>query len=157
MPQAHTHTSQLFVWRGILGFGVGGEYPLASTITSEASTMASRGVAVLSIFSMQGWGKLTAAIVNFSTIATLKYYGGSWTADSAWRFAFAFGCAANLLTLYFRFGIVESDIYEKVKTAESRRNITADVEKAAAPAPAPVLAVLDFRRTLAVLYEVRPG
>ena len=45
---------QLFVWRGILGFGVGGEYPLAATITSEASTMATRGRAVLTIFSMQG-------------------------------------------------------------------------------------------------------
>ena len=52
---------QLFAWRGILGFGVGGEYPLAATLTSEASSMLSRGVAVLSIFSMQGWGKLTAA------------------------------------------------------------------------------------------------
>ena len=38
---------QLVIWRAILGFGVGGEYPLASTITSEGSSMASRGVAVL--------------------------------------------------------------------------------------------------------------
>jgi hypothetical protein len=71
---------QLFFWRALLGLGVGGEYPLASTITSESSTSAARGAAVLSIFSMQGFGKLTAAIVNFACISTLKYYGGSWTA-----------------------------------------------------------------------------
>ena len=109
---------QLFVWRGILGFGVGGEYPLAATITSEASTLATRGKAVLLIFSMQGWGKLTASIVNYSCIATLKYYGGPWTADSVWRFAFAFGCVPNLLTLYWRFLIVESEIYSKVRREE---------------------------------------
>jgi len=146
--------AQLFVWRGILGFGVGGEYPLASTITSEASSAKTRGVAVLSIFSMQGWGKLTAAIVNYSCIATLKYYNGPWTADSTWRFAMAFGCAANILTLYLRFGIKESEIYEEVKTRESRRNVL-DVEKAAAPTPPPGVVVLDFRKTLRVLHEYR--
>ena len=31
---------------------------------------------------LQGWGKLTAAVLNFACIATLKYYGGTWTADS---------------------------------------------------------------------------
>ena len=109
---------QLAIWRGILGFGVGGEYPLASTITSEAATSALRGMSVLSIFSMQGWGKLTAAIVNFSTISTLRYYGGPWVADGTWRFALAFGCVLNLLTIYFRLAIVESKIYNEIKKKE---------------------------------------
>ena len=36
----------------------GGEYPLASTITSEGSKTKTRGGSVATVFSMQGWGKL---------------------------------------------------------------------------------------------------
>ena len=47
--------AQLALWRGILGFGVGGEYPLAGAISSEgAKKGSSRGRAVLWTFSMQG-------------------------------------------------------------------------------------------------------
>ena len=137
--------SQLFFWRALLGLGVGGEYPLASTITSEASTSAARGAAVLSIFSMQGFGKLTAALINFLCISTLKHYGGPWAADATWRFAFAFGCVPNILTLYWRFKMVESEIYTSTKAREL----------GGAGAGEPARAVLPLRTTLACLYEYR--
>jgi MFS family permease len=35
--------TQLMIWRFVLGFGVGGEYPLSATITTESSTNESRG------------------------------------------------------------------------------------------------------------------
>ena len=82
----------------------------------------------------QGWGKLTAAILNYSLIATLdvsalpllaethkgwrcldgplsstppwhgllQVFGGPWKLDGTWRFALAFGCFLNILTIYFR-------------------------------------------------------
>lgn len=109
---------QLYFWRFILGFGVGGEYPLASTITSESSTKYTRGKAVLSIFSMQGFGKLTASIVNYAVIAQLKEYGGPWEFDATWRFALAMGCLLNILTVYFRYHMEESDIFNKQNSAE---------------------------------------
>lgn len=109
---------QLAIWRGIMGFGVGGEYPLASTIGSEAATTAGRGRAVLSIFSMQGWGKLTASIVNYGVIATSTYFGGPWQLDAAWRFSLAFGCVFNLLTIYFRWHMHESAIYKNMRKHE---------------------------------------
>jgi PHS family inorganic phosphate transporter-like MFS transporter len=37
----------------ILGFGVGGEYPLSATVSSEGSSDAKRGKAVSSVFAMQ--------------------------------------------------------------------------------------------------------
>ena len=77
-----------------------------------------RGRAVLSIFSMQGFGKLTAAVLNYACITNLNYYGGPWTADAVWRFTFAFGCVPNLLTLYWRFKIVESEIYTNQREKE---------------------------------------
>lgn len=152
---------QLYFWRGILGFGVGGEYPLASTITSESATHAQRGLAVLSIFSMQGWGKLTAAIVNYSLISTLQHYGGPWTLDSTWRFALAFGCVLNVLTIYFRWHLHESKIFGDVKKAElgiedadalvivESADVTPDHKKHKH------IAMLDWRTTLGVLWEFK--
>lgn len=119
--------AQLVIWRAILGFGVGGEYPLASTITSEGSSAASRGVAVLSIFSMQGIGKLTAAITNYALVSSLQYYGGPWTADATWRFALAFGCLLNILTLYFRVHMHETKIYDKQRAREGQ-TISSEVD-----------------------------
>jgi len=105
---------QLSLWRFVLGFGVGGEYPLAGTISSEgAADTKSRGRAVLYTFSMQGWGKLTAAIVNYGVVNSLRFFGGPWVLDDAWRFALAFGCTLNLLTLPFRYLMEESEIYKE--------------------------------------------
>ena len=111
---------QLAIWRGILGFGVGGEYPLAGTISSEgAKKGASRGRAVLYTFSMQGWGKLTASIMNFGLVSALKHFGGGWTLDAAWRAALAFGCLPNLITLPFRYLMEESEIYKAAKISSN--------------------------------------
>jgi MFS transporter, PHS family, inorganic phosphate transporter len=143
---------QLCVWRGILGFGVGGEYPLSSTITSEASDSATRGRNVLTNFSMQGWGKLTAAIVNFSMISTIKHYGGPWIADGTWRFSLALGCVLNLVTIYQRFCIVESKIYNETKKKElgiEDAEAIVVVDKTGAKK----VAVLDFWTTLKCLRE----
>ena len=118
---------QLNIWRGLLGFGVGGEYPLASTITSEStSNLVSRGVAVLSIFSMQGWGKLSAAIVNYACIATTLTFGGGWVIDAVWRFSMAFGCALNLITLFFRWHMHESKIYGDRHHMETTGEVSKD-------------------------------
>ena len=106
--------AQLALWRGILGFGVGGEYPLAGTISSEgAKKGASRGRAVLYTFSMQGWGKLTAALVNYGYVNSLAHFGGAWALDQAWRAALAIGAIPNLVTLPLRYAMEESEIYKK--------------------------------------------
>ena len=39
------------------GAGVGGEYPLAATVTSESSSAASRGKLMSAVFAMQGVSK----------------------------------------------------------------------------------------------------
>ena len=78
---------------------------LRPVLCSESTTKATRGRAVLTIFSMQGWGKLTAAIMNYGLVATLTVFGGPWSLDGTWRFALAFGCALNILTIYFRWWV----------------------------------------------------
>ena len=100
-------------------------------------------------------------MVNYACIATLKYYGGSWTADSTWRFALAFGCAANLLTLWWRYKMVESHIYTAVRVGELAHKHVHDMEALTDEQLAEIAktvdknAVLSFRESLQVLWEVR--
>ena len=106
---------QLAIWRGILGFGVGGEYPLASTITSEGSSFKTRGTMIAMMFSMQGWGKLAGSIMVYSCFATTTYFGGTLQLNAAWRVVLACGCIPNILTLYFRWRMHESKIYNDTR------------------------------------------
>jgi PHS family inorganic phosphate transporter-like MFS transporter len=45
--------SSLAAFRFVLGIGIGGEYPLSATITSESSDSSNRGRMVATVFSMQ--------------------------------------------------------------------------------------------------------
>ena len=54
--------------RFVLGVGVGGEYPLSATVSSEATTnIRGRGARVAAVFSMQGVGALLAPCVVLDT------------------------------------------------------------------------------------------
>jgi MFS family permease len=59
---------QLVFWRSVLGFGVGGEYPLSATVTSESHTLAARGRSIALVFSMQGVGNLLASLVMLACL-----------------------------------------------------------------------------------------
>ena len=93
----------LAVVRFILGFGIGGEYPLAATITSESSAAASRGRSNALVFSMQGVGLLVApclALALFDTLGT-DY-------DTMWRLLLGAGCVPGLVTIYWRLRMHET-------------------------------------------------
>jgi len=51
---------QLALCRGILGVGVGGEYPVSATMTSESANSQNRGRLLALVISMQGFGMLLA-------------------------------------------------------------------------------------------------
>jgi MFS family permease len=63
----------LNIGTAILGFGVGGEYPLASTSATERSGENShehkRGRTVGMTFAMQGWGTFTNTLILFVIVA----------------------------------------------------------------------------------------
>ncbi|KAJ2338715.1 Plasma membrane permease, mediates uptake of glycerophosphoinositol and glycerophosphocholine, partial [Coemansia sp. RSA 2618] len=52
----------LFIWRFVLGIGIGGDYPVSAIITSEFATTKNRGAMIAAVFAMQGFGIVTAAI-----------------------------------------------------------------------------------------------
>lgn len=98
------------VWRFLLGFGVGGDYPLAATITSEYASTRNRGMLIAAVFSMQGLGILCAAAVALAVSRIFRdqivsdcQIGQSCAALSyAWRICVGLGAAPALLTCWMR-------------------------------------------------------
>lgn len=100
-------------WRLILGIGIGGDYPMSATITSEWSSAGKRGMMMALIFSTQGIGQLAAAIV---TLVLLAIFKGAINADTmnidyVWRLCIGLGAVPAFATVYFRFTMPESPRY----------------------------------------------
>jgi hypothetical protein len=53
----------LIALRGVLGFGIGGDYPVSATIMSEYASKHNRGRMVALVFSMQGAGLVIGPLV----------------------------------------------------------------------------------------------
>ena len=87
----------LIVMRFFVGFGLGGELPVASTLVSEFSPKAHRGKLVVILESFWAFGWAAAAVVAFLLIPR-------W----CWRPAFLLGSAPALYVLYLRRVVPES-------------------------------------------------
>ncbi|OAA58325.1 phosphate:H+ symporter [Cordyceps fumosorosea ARSEF 2679] len=113
----------LIFWRVLLGIGVGGDYPLASVITSEFAPTRWRGGLVAAVFSMQGLGQLMAAVVGLiTTVAFQGSYDGIGpngpcdaacriAADRSWRIIVGVGAIPACLAMYYRITIPETPRY----------------------------------------------
>ncbi|KAI8991983.1 major facilitator superfamily domain-containing protein [Mycotypha africana] len=112
-------------WRLILGIGVGGDYPMSATITSEWSAAGKRGMMMALIFSMQGIGNLSAAIVTLILLAIFKgaINADVMNLDYVWRLCIGLGAVPAVATIYLRFTMPESPRYSL--------NVQGDVEAAA--------------------------
>ncbi|KAJ7609920.1 major facilitator superfamily domain-containing protein [Roridomyces roridus] len=64
--------NMLTLWRLIVGFGLGGDYPLSATIASEFAATRIRGRMITTVFSMQGFGTLAASIVALVVTSAYK-------------------------------------------------------------------------------------
>eukprot|EP01036_Dinobryon_divergens_P027355 gene27355-36119_t len=94
---------------GSLADVIGGEYPLAATVTSESSSAARRGSLMAAVFAMQGVGSLISVFV---VIACLSL---NLSAAFTWRFALAFGAVPPLLAFPWRLKMHETETFERVK------------------------------------------
>lgn len=50
----------IIVWRGLMGIGIGGDYPLSAVISSEFASTHIRGRLMTAVFANQGWGNFGA-------------------------------------------------------------------------------------------------
>ncbi|RDB25729.1 Repressible high-affinity phosphate permease [Hypsizygus marmoreus] len=124
----------LVVWRFIMGIGIGGDYPLSAVISSEFASTRIRGRMMTAVFSAQGWGNFSAALIAF--IITAAYKNAIINdpgvtqlnhVDYMWRILIGLGCVPGCIALYFRLTIPETPRF----TMDIERNVaqaTTDIE-----------------------------
>ena len=113
----------LTIARFILGIGIGGEYPLAATSSSEISDPKERGPAVALVFSLQGVGQLFAAFCGnllCQIFARTDNYKKS-NLDIIWRTLFGIGTLPAMIIFYFRWTAEESTHFEETQRMAKRR------------------------------------
>ncbi|KAJ1796957.1 hypothetical protein LPJ59_003435 [Coemansia sp. RSA 2399] len=110
----------LFIWRVLLGFGIGGDYPLTATIVSEYASVHNRGKLMSAVFSFQGFGNVAAPIVGIIVTACFKNSIDSDVLylDYVWRILIGIGCIPGLCTLYWRLTMEDSKRFQ-LETAKA--------------------------------------
>ncbi|WP_051348815.1 MFS transporter [Peribacillus kribbensis] len=104
---AFTGSLALFlILRFIIGMGLGGELPVASTLVSESVPAEKRGRVVVLLESFWAGGWLLAALISYFVI---PHYG--------WQAALLISVIPALYALYLRLGLPDSPRYEKMKAA----------------------------------------
>jgi PHS family inorganic phosphate transporter-like MFS transporter len=94
----------LILFRFIMGLGIGGDYPISSTIMSEYANVNDRGKLVALVFSNQAFGSLAAAAVGVISAATLP-------PDLAWRVIAGVGAIPAATVIYLRRKVPETPRY----------------------------------------------
>ncbi|MCL6092096.1 MAG: MFS transporter [Actinobacteria bacterium] len=97
--------TSLFIFRLLVGYGVGGDYATSAVITSEYANRKSRGRLVGSVFAMQGFGLLAGP-----AIASI-FLGAGVPNDLAWRFMLGLGAIPAASVVYLRRKIRETPRY----------------------------------------------
>lgn len=104
-------------WRFLLGIGIGGDYPMSATVSSEWSSEGRRGQMLALTFSMQGWGQFAGALFDIILLGIFKHSieADQINIDYVWRILLALGIVPAVCTIYSRFTLPESVRYaEKV-------------------------------------------
>ena len=104
-------TVWMCVFRVIMGIGIGGDYPLSACIVADRASLKNRGLLLAFIFSNQGWGTLTGAIISIIVITAYRgpvERGDLHMLTGAWRIMQGVVIAPALVVLYFRLTLVES-------------------------------------------------
>ncbi len=94
--------TSLFVFRILVGFGVGGDYATSAVITSEYANKKSRGKLIGTVFAMQGIGLMAGPAIASIFLASGVSNGLSW------RLMLGLGAVPALSVVYLRRKIQET-------------------------------------------------
>ena len=102
------------IWQLMLGIGIGGDYPMAATISGEFASTKHRGMIMNLVFSGQGIGRVYCGIVALIFVAAFKskIIANVNALDSVWRIIVTFGLIPSVIALYFRLRMTESPRYK---------------------------------------------
>ncbi|KND01260.1 phosphate:H+ symporter [Spizellomyces punctatus DAOM BR117] len=102
--------TMLGLWRFVLGIGIGGDYPMSATITSEFAQVRYRGMMIAAVFAMQGIGILVGGLVTLIALAAFQNLirEDPLYLDYVWRIMLGFGIVPCVATVYFRLTMPET-------------------------------------------------
>lgn len=148
----------LIGFRVILGIGIGGDYPVSSTIMAEYASKKTRGMMVTLVFTMQAAGLIVGPVLAAALIVS------GINEDIIWRLLLAFGAIPALAVFQMRRNLAETPRYllaagqhdEFHKTANNILGEIAGKIPAGAPAPkAEARAKVSFRDGFRALLSRR--
>jgi PHS family inorganic phosphate transporter-like MFS transporter len=96
----------LIAFRFLLGFGVGGDYPVSAVLMSEYANRKDRGKLVGMVFGTQALGLIVGPLV------ALALLGAGATDNVAWRIMLALGAVPAAAVVYLRRKMPESPRYQ---------------------------------------------
>jgi MFS family permease len=103
----------LIGFRIVLGIGIGGDYPVSSTIMSEYAGKRHRGMMVSLVFAMQAAGLIVGPLLAALLLASGMNH------DYVWRILLAFGAVPALAVFQTRRHLAETPRYQKAAAARS--------------------------------------
>ncbi len=89
---------ELFLSRFLMGIGIGGDYPISSTMMAEFSPKKSRGKLLISMVGMYWLGAFVSSFVNYIFVINAYF----------WRYTFIIGGLIAIPVILLRFKIPES-------------------------------------------------
>jgi PHS family inorganic phosphate transporter-like MFS transporter len=95
----------LIVFRIVLGIGIGGDYPVSSTIMSEYASKKTRGMMVTLVFTMQAAGLIFGPLLAAGLLITPLSH------DLIWRLLLAFGAVPAMAVFQMRRHMAETPRY----------------------------------------------
>ncbi len=104
------------MFRFVLGFGVGGDYPVSAVMMSEYANRKDRGKLVGMVFGTQALGLIVGPLIALALI------GGGASDDVVWRILLGLGALPAAAVLYLRTRMPESPRYRaqvQGRTAEA--------------------------------------
>lgn len=110
----------LGVWRIVLGIGVGGDYPMSASVSTDRARLRKRGTMLAYIFSAQGWGSLVGSLATIIVLACYKDVmdtkGEVSKVDGVWRIIIGLSLIPAFGTLYQRLTLPEAKRFEAAKS-----------------------------------------
>jgi MFS transporter, PHS family, inorganic phosphate transporter len=105
----------LIAFRFVLGFGVGGDYPVSAVMVSEYANRRDRGKLVGMVFGTQALGLIVGPLI------ALALLGSGAGDDVVWRILLALGAVPAAAVIYLRSRMPESPRYQAHKDSLTQK------------------------------------
>lgn len=141
----------LIVFRFLLGFGVGGNYPASAVLMTEYAGPSNRGRLVGLVFSAQAAGLIVGPLV------ALALLGGGAGAGLTWRLLLGLGAVPALAVIWLRRKMPESPRYQAARAARANVGHRERTGSRAGAKPGPGLRGFFVNRRFLVMLGATAG